>query len=149
MTVAKIEIPEARLGELCRRHGIRRLGLFGSVLTGRFSDPSDIDVLVEFRPEERVGSASEPVRRCPVHSPTIAHFRRPEASAARQEARATRAPILGPGALLAAAPGFGLARPALVSAGNMENARAVLGLMVRHRRKFDFGETSALPESPA
>jgi predicted nucleotidyltransferase len=55
MTVAQIEIPEARIGELCRRNGIRRLALFGSVLTGRFSESSDIDVLAEFRPEEHVG----------------------------------------------------------------------------------------------
>lgn len=54
MTLAQIEIPEARIGELCRRQGIRRLALFGSVLTDRFSESSDIDVLVEFRPEERV-----------------------------------------------------------------------------------------------
>ena len=55
MTVAQIEIPDVQIGELCRRNGIRRLALFGSVLTGRFSESSDIDVLVEFRPEERVG----------------------------------------------------------------------------------------------
>lgn len=55
MTVAQIEIPEAPIGELCRRNGIRRLALFGSVLSDRFSGSSDIDVLVEFRPEERVG----------------------------------------------------------------------------------------------
>ena len=55
MTVAQIEIPEAQVGELCRRNGIRRLALFGSVLTGRFSDASDVDVLVEFKPGERVG----------------------------------------------------------------------------------------------
>lgn len=55
MTVAQIEIPEARVGELCRRNGIRRLALFGSALTDRFSDASDVDVLVEFKPGERVG----------------------------------------------------------------------------------------------
>jgi len=55
MTVADIEIPEARIGDLCRREGIRRLALFGSVLTGRFSESSDIDVLVEFRPGTKVG----------------------------------------------------------------------------------------------
>ncbi len=55
MTVAQQEIPEAQIGELCRRYGIRRLALFGSVLTNRFSETSDIDVLVEFRPGERVG----------------------------------------------------------------------------------------------
>ena len=55
MTVAQLEIPEARIGELCRRHGIRRLALFGSVLTDRFSESSDIDCLVEFRTGVRVG----------------------------------------------------------------------------------------------
>ena len=55
MTVAQIEIPEAQLPDLCRRNGIQKLALFGSVLTNRFSDSSDIDVLIEFRPQERVG----------------------------------------------------------------------------------------------
>jgi predicted nucleotidyltransferase len=55
MTVAQIEIPEAQIGEICQRQGIKRLALFGSVLTGRFSDSSDIDVLVEFRPGTRIG----------------------------------------------------------------------------------------------
>src|SRR5207244_2274715 len=55
MTVAQIEIPEAEINGFCRRNGIRRLALFGSVLTSRFSDSSDVDVLVEFRPQERVG----------------------------------------------------------------------------------------------
>ena len=40
---------------MCQRNGIRRLALFGSVLTDRFSESSDIDVLVEFRPQEHVG----------------------------------------------------------------------------------------------
>lgn len=41
----------ARLDELCRRLGVRRLDLFGSAATGRF-DPSrsDLDFLVEFEP---------------------------------------------------------------------------------------------------
>ena len=55
MTATQIEIPEAEITDLCRRHGIRRLALCGSVLTDRFSPASDIDVLVEFRPHERVG----------------------------------------------------------------------------------------------
>src|ERR1700758_1672899 len=36
------------LAELCRRHGIRRLSLFGSVLKGTDRPDSDIDLLVEF-----------------------------------------------------------------------------------------------------
>ena len=55
MTVAQIEIPEAQIDELCRRQSIKKLALFGSVLTGRFLESSDIDVLVEFRPGTRVG----------------------------------------------------------------------------------------------
>ena len=55
MTVAQIEIPEAAIKDFCGDNGIRRLALFGSVLTSRFSDSSDVDVLVEFRPQERVG----------------------------------------------------------------------------------------------
>lgn len=55
MTVAQVEIPEVQIDELCRRQSIKKLALFGSVLTGRFSDTSDIDVLVEFRPGTKVG----------------------------------------------------------------------------------------------
>jgi predicted nucleotidyltransferase len=44
-----IEANLPALRELCRRHGVRRLDLFGSAATGRF-DParSDLDFLVEF-----------------------------------------------------------------------------------------------------
>jgi predicted nucleotidyltransferase len=55
MTVANIEVPTEEIAALCRRNGIRKLALFGSVLTDHFSDHSDIDVLVEFRPHEPVG----------------------------------------------------------------------------------------------
>jgi len=55
MTVAQIEIPEAEIADLCRHNGIRKLALFGSVLTSQFSDSSDVDILIEFRPHERVG----------------------------------------------------------------------------------------------
>ena len=39
------------LARLCRRHGIRRLSLFGSVLKGTDRPDSDIDLLVEFEPD--------------------------------------------------------------------------------------------------
>ena len=55
MAATQIAVPEAEVAEFCRRNGIRKLALFGSVLTQRFSDSSDIDVLVEFEPSERVG----------------------------------------------------------------------------------------------
>jgi predicted nucleotidyltransferase len=54
MIAPQIQIPEAEITDLCRHNGIRKLALFGSVLTSRFSDCSDVDVLVEFRPHERV-----------------------------------------------------------------------------------------------
>jgi predicted nucleotidyltransferase len=55
MVLAQIEIPEAEIAAFCHRNGIRKLAFFGSVLTNRFSDSSDIDVLVEFQPGEHIG----------------------------------------------------------------------------------------------
>ncbi len=47
---AKIDIPKAEIEAFCRRHHIRRLALFGSVLRDDFTPDSDVDVLVEFEP---------------------------------------------------------------------------------------------------
>ena len=55
MTVDHIDIAQDQLSDFCHRNGIRKLALFGSVLTQRFSDTSDVDVLVEFEPGQRVG----------------------------------------------------------------------------------------------
>jgi len=44
----KIAFDRQRLVEFCRRHHIRRLALFGSVLRDDFTPQSDVDVLVEF-----------------------------------------------------------------------------------------------------
>jgi predicted nucleotidyltransferase len=55
MASAHIPIPNAEIADFCRRSGIRKLALFGSVLTDRFSEASDVDVLVEFELNERVG----------------------------------------------------------------------------------------------
>ena len=41
----------------CRRHHIRRLALFGSVLRDDFGPESDVDVLVEFEPGHVPGLA--------------------------------------------------------------------------------------------
>jgi len=41
----------------CRRHRIRRLALFGSILRDDFGPQSDMDVLVEFEPGARTGFA--------------------------------------------------------------------------------------------
>ena len=50
MTRARIDIPQAEIEAFCRKHHIRRLALFGSVLRDDFTDESDVDVLVEFEP---------------------------------------------------------------------------------------------------
>jgi len=47
---AKIELDRKRIAEFCRRHHVRRLALFGSVLRDDFGPDSDVDVLVEFEP---------------------------------------------------------------------------------------------------
>lgn len=50
MRRAKIDVPKEKVSEFCRRHHIRRLALFGSVLRNDFGAGSDVDVLVEFEP---------------------------------------------------------------------------------------------------
>lgn len=50
-----IQLPREQVAEICRRHRVRRLSLFGSVLTDRFGPDSDVDLLVEFEPGAVVG----------------------------------------------------------------------------------------------
>ncbi len=50
-----IEIPLDEIATFCRRHHIRQLALFGSVLREDFSPDSDVDILVEFEPDAQVG----------------------------------------------------------------------------------------------
>jgi predicted nucleotidyltransferase len=52
-----IKIPKDKLAEFCRRHHIRKLSFFGSVLRDDFRPDSDIDVLVEFEPGHVPGLA--------------------------------------------------------------------------------------------
>lgn len=52
-----IPIPEAEIAAFCRRHHVRRLALFGSVLRDDFRPDSDIDVLVAFEPGHALGFA--------------------------------------------------------------------------------------------
>ena len=51
----KLDVPKAELAGFCRRNGIRRLSLFGSVLRGEAGPDSDVDLLVEFKPGTHVG----------------------------------------------------------------------------------------------
>ena len=50
-----VTIPKEYLREFCERNHIRRLSLFGSVLTERFRPESDVDMLVEFEPGHTPG----------------------------------------------------------------------------------------------
>jgi len=52
-----ITIDQEKIAEFCRRHHIRRLALFGSVLREDFTPESDVDVLVEFEPGHVPGLA--------------------------------------------------------------------------------------------
>lgn len=52
---SRIQVDPSLIAEFCRKHHIRRLALFGSVLTDEFDDESDVDVLVEFEPGHPVG----------------------------------------------------------------------------------------------
>lgn len=52
-----INISHEAIASFCRRHHIRRLSLFGSILRLDFRDDSDVDVLVEFDPGHTPGLA--------------------------------------------------------------------------------------------
>jgi predicted nucleotidyltransferase len=54
---ANIKIPKGDLADFCRKHYIRKMALFGSVLRDDFTADSDIDVLVEFEPDHIPGLA--------------------------------------------------------------------------------------------
>ena len=53
--LSDIDIPREKIAEFCRRNHIRRLALFGSVLTSSFGPESDLDILVEFDPGHTPG----------------------------------------------------------------------------------------------
>jgi hypothetical protein len=52
---ARIAIDSEKVADFCRRHHIRKLALFGSVLSESFTTESDVDVLVEFETGRPVG----------------------------------------------------------------------------------------------
>lgn len=51
----EITLPLNDLGALCRRYHVRELALFGSAVRGQVRLDSDLDFLVEFEPEARIG----------------------------------------------------------------------------------------------
>lgn len=62
MVINGVNFPEDRIADFCRRHGVQRLSLFGSILREPspeagygFRPTSDVDVLVEFFPGRTPG----------------------------------------------------------------------------------------------
>ena len=51
----KFKIDHDEIKKFCRRHHIRKLSFFGSILREDFRPDSDVDVLVEFEPGHIVG----------------------------------------------------------------------------------------------
>lgn len=52
---SEIEKHKTEIAELCRRYEVKELAVFGSAARADFSKKSDIDLLVDFRPEAKVG----------------------------------------------------------------------------------------------
>jgi predicted nucleotidyltransferase len=52
---ARIPIDQEKLAEFCRKHHIRKLAFFGSVLRDDFRPDSDVDVLYELEPGHTIG----------------------------------------------------------------------------------------------
>jgi len=43
-----IDVNKDKLNELCNKHKVKELYLFGSILTEKFNDSSDVDLLIQF-----------------------------------------------------------------------------------------------------
>ncbi|MFA5805948.1 MAG: nucleotidyltransferase domain-containing protein [Melioribacteraceae bacterium] len=54
----KIKYSEEDLKNFCFRNHIKKLSFFGSVLTEKFTNKSDIDILVEFEDDQTPGLLS-------------------------------------------------------------------------------------------
>lgn len=56
MTIAPdINVSNEAMASLCQRYQVRELSLFGSAARGELREDSDIDLLVEFAPDARIG----------------------------------------------------------------------------------------------
>lgn len=90
-----VAIDRALVAEICRRHFIRRLAVFGSALRDDFSPDSDVDVLVEFEPGRTPGLAFFAIqdelsrvlgRRVDLHTPaSLSRYFRDEVLAEAQD----------------------------------------------------------------
>jgi uncharacterized protein len=55
--MVRLSVERKKIADFCRKHHIRRLAFFGSVLRDDFRPDSDVDVLVEFEPGRVPGLA--------------------------------------------------------------------------------------------
>lgn len=51
-----LAIPTRALGKLCRRYGVWKMWLFGSAARGELGLVSDVDIMVEFKPDSQTSS---------------------------------------------------------------------------------------------
>ena len=52
-----VELPRQQIERFCRERKIRKLSVFGSAIRADFSPDSDVDILVDYVPEETPGLA--------------------------------------------------------------------------------------------
>ena len=50
-----LPVEAEQVAEVCRRHNVRELAVFGSAARGDARPDSDIDVLIDFEPSARIG----------------------------------------------------------------------------------------------
>jgi len=50
-----IELPNNRIAEICKRYGVKELSVFGSAARGDMRPDSDVDILVDFEADTRIG----------------------------------------------------------------------------------------------
>src|SRR5690242_8300559 len=55
MQLNGVEFPSEQIAAFCRRSGVARLALFGSILRDDFGPESDVDILVHFLPGRTPG----------------------------------------------------------------------------------------------
>lgn len=55
MSATGLDVDMQRLDELCRRYGVARLEVFGSVARGEAGETSDLDLLYEMAPGAKLG----------------------------------------------------------------------------------------------
>jgi hypothetical protein len=51
----QFKIRKEKISDFCKKHRIRKLSVFGSFLRKDFGPDSDLDILVEFEPGQKVG----------------------------------------------------------------------------------------------